>query len=92
MTEILTVLDTLQKVGTLGLVLLVLYGGARPASKSWWVFGEIYRDALANRDKQIEQLRRERDQALDIVLEQGRTTSRAAELAESVVTGQRSRR
>lgn len=37
MQELLSVLDTLQKIGTLGLVLLVLYGGARPAERVWWL-------------------------------------------------------
>lgn len=85
MQELLTILDTLQKVGTLGLVLLVLYGGARPSPSAWWVFGWAYREAISNRDEQITHLREERDQALDILLENGRTTNRAAELAESVV-------
>lgn len=45
--EIKDLLDVLETGGLLGLLTLIIIGGA----KEWWVYGRHYRDCLADRDE-----------------------------------------
>lgn len=84
-------LDVLSKAGVVGLLAAILWGGSRPGDKAWWCFGWVYRAALADRDRIIDELREERDRLLEIALTSNSTLRESTDLTASVLT-QRGRR
>lgn len=55
-----TVLKYVSQAGTLGMLVIILFGGY----KKWWVFGWIYRES----EKRTEKLEKERDDWRDLAL------------------------
>ena len=45
--DIKAVLDVVETAGLIGVLVLILVGGAR----EWWVYGRFYRAALEDRDE-----------------------------------------
>lgn len=77
-------LDVLSKAGVVGLLAAILWGGSR--KDPWWVFGHVHRAALADRDRQNEELREDRDRLFEIVLTNNSTVRDSTELTATVLS------
>jgi len=74
-SAILEAVKALREIGVLGILVLILVGGF----KQWWVFGWHYNRACDQYDKELADLRAERDEWKSLVISAQVRDRRASE-------------